>query len=60
MLFDAALAVESAAAVVVDADPLAASPLPPDVFCPDVEVVAAAVAADPKFRPIIKTNTIFF
>lgn len=47
MLFVAALAVESAAAVVVDVDPLAASPFPPVVLCPDVEVVAPAVAADP-------------
>ena len=48
MLFDAALAVESAAAVVVAVDPLAASPFPPDAFGPDVDVVALAVVADPK------------
>lgn len=47
MLFDVALADESAAAVVVDADPLAVSPFPPDAFWPDVDVVAPAVAADP-------------
>lgn len=51
MLFDAALAdVSAATVVVVDADPLAASPFPPDGFCPDVDVVAPAVAADPTYR----------
>lgn len=48
MLFDGALAVDSAAAVVADVDPLAASPIPPDVFGPDVDDVAPAVAADPE------------
>lgn len=48
MLFGAAMADESTAAVVVAVDPLAASPFPPDAFCPDVDVVAPAVAADPE------------
>lgn len=47
MLFDAALAVDSAVTVADVVDPLAASPLPPDVFGPDVDDVAPAVAADP-------------
>lgn len=50
MLFDAAVAVDSAAAVVDDVDPLAASPFPPDVFGADVDDVAPAVAAEPKRR----------
>lgn len=47
MLFDAlALTDESAATVVVDADPLAVSP--PNAFCPDVDVVAPVVEEDPE------------
>lgn len=62
MLFDAALAVESAAAVVVDVDPLAASPFPPDAFCPDVDVVAPAAVADPEMQnsSLVSGKIIFF
>lgn len=49
-MFAAALVDESAAAVVVVVDPQAVSPLPPDAFCPDVDVVAPAVVVDPKMK----------